>query len=412
MAGKVIKPASLWLLLLFRFRPLDTSGPMRILRTLAAALPLVLLVSCSGIPTSGPKRSEIDDSPPHPTAVDAIQLIDVDDAVARRLMAQRSQTRFSETLGDKPAGMPKIGVGDSVEVTIWEASPATLFGGMALASHTTGSGQPATTIPEQVVDADGLIDVPFAGRVRAAGREAHEIAADVAGRLKGKANQPEVIVRRVRNGSANVTIVGEVNNSARVPLLTGNERVLDAIAAAAGVKQPVNKITVQVTRGSAVQAMPLETVITDPRQNVSLRAGDVVTVVYQPLTFTALGATGRNEEIGFEAQGISLAQALARSGGLADARSDPQGIFIFRFEPGNALEWPKRPVMATPDGRVPVIYRVNLKDPGSFFVMQNFAIRDKDVVYVSNASVAEAQKVMNVVLSAVYPVLTFATLVK
>lgn len=385
---------------------------MRPSRTLAIVVTSSLLAACSGIPTSGPKRSEVDDSPPHAAAVDAIQLVEVDDAIARRLMAQRSQRLFSETLGDRPAGMPKIGIGDTVEVVLWEAAPATLFGGTALAAHGPNSASPATSIPEQVVDAEGLIDVPFAGRIRAAGREPHEIAAEIAQRLKGKANQPEVMVRRVRNSSANVTIVGEVNTSTRVPLLTGNERLLDAIAAAAGVRQPVSKMTIQVTRGPVVQSMPLETIIADPRQNISLRPGDVVTAVFQPLTFTALGATGRNEEIGFEAQGITLAQALARSGGLADARSDPTGVFIFRFEPANALDWPKHPVMATPDGRVPVIYRVNLKDPGSFFVMQNFAIRDKDVVYVSNAPVAEAQKVMNVVLSAVYPVLTFATLVK
>jgi hypothetical protein len=45
-----------------------------------------------------------------------------------------------------------------------------------------------------------------------------------------------------------------------------------------------------------------------------------------------VGATGRNEELGFEAQGISLTQALARVGGLQDQRADPQGVFVFRFE--------------------------------------------------------------------------------
>jgi polysaccharide export outer membrane protein len=297
-------------------------------------------------------------------------------------------------------------------VTLWEAAPATLFGGAVLAAHGPTGASPATSLPDQPVDADGFIDVPFAGRVRAAGREPHEVAADIAQRLKGKANQPEVLVRRVRNASANVTVVGEVTNSARVPILTGTERVLDAIASAAGVRQPVAKMTIQITRGSMVQSMPLDAIIADPRQNVSLRPGDVVTAMFQPLTFTALGATGKNEEIGFEVQGISLAQALARAGGLNDARSDPQGIFIFRFEPAGALDWPRKPVMGTPDGRVPVIYRVNLKDPGSFFVMQAFMVRDKDILYVSNAPIADLQKVMNVALSAIYPIITFVQLTK
>ena len=93
------------------------------------------------------------------------------------------------------------------------------------------------------------------------------------------------------------------------------------------------------------------------------QAGDVVTALFQPLSFTVLGATGKNEEINFEAQGITLAQALARAGGLQDSRSDAKGVFIFRFEPANALKWPKQPAATTPEGKVPVIYRIDLKNP-------------------------------------------------
>ena len=63
--------------------------------------------------------------------------------------------------------------------------------------------------------------------------------------------------------------------------------------------------------------MALDNVIQDPRQNILLRPGDVVTALYQPLSFTAFGATGKNEEVMFEAQGINLAQALGTGGWLA-----------------------------------------------------------------------------------------------
>jgi polysaccharide export outer membrane protein len=156
---------------------------------------------------------------------------------------------------------------------------------------------------------------------------------------------------------------------------------------------------------SEFASMPLDAVIRDPKQNVRLRAGDVVTAVHQPLAFTALGATGKNEEIPFEAQGITLAQALARAGGMNDARSDPRGVFVFRFEPVDALEWPRQPVAATPEGRVPVVYRINLASAESFFVMQSFRMQDKDVLYVSNAPAVELQKFLNLVFTVTYPVL-------
>ena len=171
-------------------------------------------------------------------------------------------------------------------------------------------------------------------------------------------------------------------------------------------------MTIQLTRGENVFAMPLDSIIRDPKQNVMLSRGDVVTAMFQPLSFSALGATGKNEEINFEAQGISLAQALARTGGLRDERSDPQGVFIFRFEPANALAWPKQPLMTTADGKVAVIYRIDLRDPASFFVAQTFQMNHKDLLYVSNAPVAELQKFLNVVFSVAYPLLNVVQVTK
>lgn len=362
------------------------------------------LAGCAQSPTwlpgSGPGEQQVLDA-----GTAAIQVVEVSDSVARRLLALRQQRMFSETLASAPVAGPTLGSGDMVEVSIWEAPPATLFGGGPVDPRSPSTVR-ATTLPEQMVDRDGFISVPFAGRIVVAGRTAPAVEADIAARLRGKANQPEVLVRVTRNASATVTVVGEVASSVRMPLTAGGERLLDALAAAGGVRQPVNKTTVQVTRGDQFHSLPLDLVIRDPRQNVALRPGDVVTALFQPLSFTALGATGKNEEINFEAQGITLAQALARAGGLQDQRSSPQGVFIFRFEARSALDWPRQPVVSTPEGLVPVVYRVDLRDPASFFVMQSFPVAHKDVLYVSNAPAAELQKFLNLIFSVVYPVLS------
>jgi len=205
--------------------------------------------------------------------------------------------------------------------------------------------------------------------------------------------------------------VGDVNNSVRMPLTPRGEHLLDALAVAGGTKDPVEKMSLQVTRGDGVYSLPLETVIRDPRQNIPLRAGDVVTALFQPLSFTALGATGKSDEINFEARGISLAQALARAGGLVDTRSNAEGVFIFRFESKQALGF-SADVPTTPDGRVPVIYRVDLKDPRSFFVAQSFPMENKDVLYIANAPGSELQQFLNLLLSTIYPIDRVITLSK
>ncbi len=372
---------------------------------LRAAL-CILLSGCSTspgwLPSSGPSRAQV-------IAQNAetrlpIPVVDLDYSVARRVMAVEKRGRFGDVFGMGKVYGHVVGAGDVVEVSIWEAPPATLFSTTMIDSRAGPATSRVTTFPEQMVSAGGTINVPFAGAIQAAGKSPRRIEADIARSLDGKANQPQVLVRVTSNTTANATVVGEVTQSMRVPLTAKGERLLDAIAAASGVRQPVNKTTIQLTRGGRVLAMPLDDIIQDPRQNILLRPGDVVTALFQPNSFTALGASGRNEEIDFEAQGISLAQALGRIGGLQDARADAQGVFVFRFEnpaamPDNGNELPR-----TPEGKVPVVYRVDLKNPATFLIAQNFPVRNRDVIYVANAPAVELQKFLTMLTSSVYAV--------
>ncbi|MGO9933471.1 MAG: polysaccharide biosynthesis/export family protein [Steroidobacteraceae bacterium] len=373
------------------------------------ALSVILLAGCSTFFSSiGPSGKDIEHSADR-RSLPPIQVVEVNEEVTQQLEAQRSHHLFSEVLTARPDQLQLIGAGDFLAISIWEATPATLFGTAQI--NPTGIPTPAlpTTLPEQPVDGEGCVTVPFAGRIPAAGKTLPDIAAEIKRRLASKANQPEVLVLLTHNFSSTVTVVGEVTTSTRVPLTAAHERLLDALAFAAGVKQPVNKTTIQLTRGEKVYALPLETIIQDPKQNVALQPGDVITALYQPLSFTALGASGTNAEVNFETQGISLAQALARSGGLIDSRSNPSGVFVFRLEPRGAPPAsgaPSPEATAAVGGLVPVVYRVDLKDPRSLFWIQSFPVKDKDVLYVSNAPAAELQKFLNLLFTLAYPVLT------
>ena len=374
-------------------------------RLALAATLVTVLSACSEMPGSGPRAADLNDADDRVVEAGArIQVIDVDDAVARHLVAQRQSASFAEALGASAPTNEHIGAGDALQVTLWEVPPATLFSASPASSAPGApSSTQATTFPEQVVDGDGTIALPFVGRLPAAGHTPRAVADEIARRLAGKANHPEVLVRISGNRSSMVTVVGEVTNSTRMPLTVSGERLLDALAAAGGVRQPVNKTTIQLTRGDHWYTESLDQVIRDPHQNVRLQAGDIVTALYQPLSFIAFGATGKQDEISFEAQGVTLAQALARANGSIDSRANAHGMYIFRFEKANALDWPRKPVMTTPDGLVPVIYRIDLRDPKAFFAMQGFTMNDKDILYVSNSPAAELQKFLNLLFSATYP---------
>jgi len=372
----------------------------------AAAL---LLGGCAApLPDSGFQRSDLT-STDNQTQLQGVQFVEVTAPVVRQLNAHQATQLFSDIFGDAPVGGPPIGPGDILQVTIWEAPPASLFTSSGSSSvvgegGASTSGSSTTVLAPQAVSSEGEINVPYAGSIHVAGLTLYRIEEKIAAQLRNKAHEPQVLVVLTQNFSANVAVVGEVTNSILMPLTPRGERLLDAIAEAGGVRQPASKMTIQLARGAKVDSLPMDTIIKDPRQNISLQPGDVVTARFQPLSFMALGATGKNDEFFFEGQGISLAQALARAGGLVDQRSDVLGVFIFRQESKDAEQWPKEPVVTTPEGKVPVIYRVDLRSPNSFFLTQNFKMEDKDLVYISNAPLAELHKVVELFFSAVYPI--------
>ncbi|WP_237713886.1 polysaccharide biosynthesis/export family protein [Novosphingobium sp. Rr 2-17] len=341
-------------------------------------------------------------------------LVDLNDQVARQVFQNRRQHTFAQIFGNKAAGEQLVGAGDVIDVGIWEAPPAALFGISSMDSRLTTTGTtsaPANarsaSIPEQMVDSSGQIVVPFVGSVLAVGRTPRAIASEIASRLAGKAHDPQVIVRISTNQAANVTVVGEVSKSGLMPITTKGERLLDAIASAGGVKQQVNKVTIQVSRGGVVASQPLADVIGKPQENIVLQPNDVVTALYQAYSFQALGAFNTNAEVNFEATGLTLAQALGRIGGLQDNRANVKGVFIFRLEDplslGNLVTSTTR---LTPDNKIPVIYRVDMSNPSAFFVAQGFHIQNGDILYVSNAPLIDIQKFVNVISSTAFSVVS------
>jgi polysaccharide export outer membrane protein len=363
------------------------------------------LSGCAGwLPSSGPSTKQLEEAVATPPEEDIIALITIDPTTNTRLAISKKKTSFSEFFLASPRPSYAANPGDSLTVTIWEANPPMLFGmtpAGVLAGTKTGQ---ATTLPEQMVGVDGFISVPFAGRIPVANKSVSQIESIITQALQGKANLPQVLVQITQNTTSNVTVVGEVTNSVMLPLTPKGERVLDAVAAAGGVKQSVEKITVQLSRQSKVQTMTLESIIQDPKQNIQLVPGDVLTAFYQPYTFTALGASGKNDEISFEGKGITLSQALGRVGGIQDNRADAKGVFVFRFEDKDALSPLVQPKATAADGRVPVVYRLDLSDPAAFFMAQNFLLNDKDVLYIANAPSVELQKFLNILVSAIYPI--------
>ena len=368
------------------------------------------LGACSSLPESGPSAQDVQQQQLTGDQELRYEVVDIDPWVVQALR-RRGYESFSARFGDRTLSPePVIGVGDSVTVTIWEATSGGLFSAPIVADK-IGAGSNSAMIPEQVVGRDGGITVPYAGRIHVAGKTTRAVQATVEKALEGKAIEPQVLVSVSRPVSNSVSVGGEVTAGARVPLSVKGDRLLDVLASAGGVRAPVNETFVELSRGSTTSRMPLLTIIANPSENIYLRPNDVLTLVRDPQTFIAYGATGRNAEIPFEADGLTLAQALSKAGGLLDSRSDPRGVFVFRYEPDSVFRAirPTSPLLAR-NSLVPVVYRLNLADPNSLFLEQSFHIVNRDLIYVSNSPSTEVQKVFGILSGGIAPIGTAASI--
>jgi len=53
-----------------------------------------------------------------------------------------------------------------------------------------------------------------------------------------------------------------------------------------------------------------------------------------------------------------------------------------------------------------------MSDPSAFFVAQSFKVKDKDVIYVANASSVEFTKFLNIMVSVIYPLVNAGTIAR
>ena len=295
----------------------------------------VALAGCGYLPTSGPTTGEVVDQgiQDNQTRYD---VVDVNSMVVATLASQPAEsfrTRFGK-YGKPPA--PKIGIGDTVSVSIWEAAGGGLFG-VSPTDHVS-AGSRNVTIPEQVVARDGAISVPFAGRVPVAGRSTVEVQHDdrAASRREGDRAAGHRHDRQERHQCRD----GVRRGRQRRPGAALGQRRSPARSDRPRRGGEARRFTTPLY-GCPATASPRRSrwnrLVSDPAENIYAQPGDVLTLVQVPQTFSVLGATGQNAQLNFSGEHMTLVEALAKAGGLQDLRSDPAGVFLFRFEPPNVV---------------------------------------------------------------------------
>jgi polysaccharide biosynthesis/export protein len=299
---------------------------------------------------------------------------------------------LSQIFTDKrPPEQIKFGIGDVVSVTIFEAAA----GGLFIPSEAGVRPGNFVQLPNQSVDNSGNISVPYAGAVRALNRTPAEVQQSIVNALKNRAIEPQVIVAIVTQNTSLISVLGEVNTPARFAVTAAGEKILDEITRAGGPKGQGFDTWVMLERHGKRATIPFGALVYEPTNNIFTRPNDTIYVYREPQTFVAFGASGTQGQFNFNAWRISLSEAVAMAGGLNDTLADPAAVFIYRGENREVAERLGIDISKFEGPVIPVVYNVNFRDPAGYFLGTKFQMRNKDVVFTSNASAVEQAKVMN-----------------
>ncbi|WP_245310857.1 polysaccharide biosynthesis/export family protein [Bradyrhizobium valentinum] len=312
-------------------------------------------------------------------------------------LSQPNLITFKGQFPDKRAKPTQVvGVGDVLNVSIFEAAPGGLFTPGQAAGARPGN---FVDLPPQAVDQKGSIYVPYAGEIPSAARTIPEIQQAIVARLRNRAIEPQVVVSLNQQHSSVVSVLGDVNTPGVLALNSVGERLLALIARAGGPKYEAIESYVTLQRDGKRVKVLLSRVVHDPRENIFIRPNDVIFLTRESPTFTALGALnqnvfGFNSEIPFDVETLTLAQAMGKAGGLNDNQSDPRELYVYRYEDRHFLEKLGVDTTRFTFERVPTIYRLNLRDPSGMLLAAGFQMRSKDVMYVANAKVVDYYKLL------------------
>lgn len=356
------------------------------LKPLAASLAFAV-AGCSALPADGPPGPAITGAElaePKPPYV----VIKIDEKVTNVTGQYRPDSFSSLFKVSNRTPALNLEPGDRIAVNIFEAGADGLF---------SSADSKATQIQAEV-GPNGQVFVPYVGPLLAAGRSPDALRASIENALADKAIQPQVQVQVSQSLANTVTVIGDVAQPGRLPIAVAGTRVLDAIAAAGGSNAKPYETRVMLRRGSMVASADLEDLIDDPEQNVPVRPGDVLFVGDEMRSFTVFGAAKAPAEYKFEARRVTLAEGLARAGGLNPELADPKQVFVFRFEPAVIAKALDERAVTAPDGTmVPVIYRLNFRDPKSLFLVQLFELRDEDIIFVATSEAVKIGQFLDLI---------------
>ncbi|ATF89895.1 polysaccharide biosynthesis/export family protein [Burkholderia gladioli] len=375
--------------------------PYRSWGRLVLILPLCAWLGACGVapgmsmqqPVSIPLESGT--TPDHRAAL-PIPVTNIDLSLIRRM---HEMERNGRGLAPDIVASPEaytIGRGDVLQITVWDHPE------LALAQGASPQAAPRTADapPGFVVDQDGTLQFPFAGRFPVAGSTVEQVQAQLARRLDKTFNDPQVTVRIASFRAKQVYIEGEVHTPGSQALNDIPMTIYDAIGRAGGFSSTADQSRIVLVRDGIERRVDLVEMAEQGRNpsKIVLRNGDLVRVlsrddsgvfvmgeVNKPVTALPM-RDGR----------LTLSDAIAQAGSLNANTADAAQLYVVRGMQGEHLQ----------------VFHLDAHSPVAMVLANQFQLKPKDIVYVDGNALVRFSRVLSLLLPAINAGLTTAIATK
>jgi polysaccharide export outer membrane protein len=344
-------------------------------RLLAAASALALLTACTA---PGMKMTLSAGSKPTLERIDgmAVTLRPLNAATLRATPPRAAHLEELEPLLAEKPGAYLIGPQDVLLVTVWEHPELTQPLGQFRSDAATG----------QVVDEEGNIFFPYVGMLPVKGLSASQVRVKLYQALSRVLKNPQIDVKVTAFRSQKVFIAGEVRTPGITNITDVPMTLSEAITRAGGLLPTADDSRLLLTRGDRTWTLNFHEMMNKGGRyaQMLLKDGDNIRVPGKDEEAVYLmGELKAPRAMPLLHGRLSLARALADSGGMDNLTAHASSVYVLR---AGATE-------SAVD-----VYHLDARSPAALVMADKFELQPRDIVYVDAGTLVRWNRVVSLLL--------------
>ena len=278
-----------------------------------------------------------------------------------------------------------IGAGDILSIVVWDHPE--LAGAVMTppVPGIAGVDPVATTSPAPgfVVDHEGMVQFPYAGKLKLAGLNEEQARRLLTTHLARYINKPNVTLRVQAYRSKRVYIDGEVKAPGLQAINDIPMTLVEALNRAGGLLPTGDQSQIVVNRKGAIYQLNLLQLVqkgVNPA-SIMLADGDVIRVLSRDESKVFVsGEVTTPKSLTMHNGRLTLNEALGESGGLNATTADGRQVYVVRKSAKEA-----------------VVYQLDASSPGAMAMAEGFELNPKDVVYVAPSGLANWHRAISLI---------------